>query len=151
MVTLTTPGMTSLRLRKAGYRDTLVQFYVAPVSEINLDISMEHLTDFDEIKKQEEWYHQRKVSYIGKILMGSSLAPVLLGSLFLYLAQQDYDDAEDIKNDLKMPSAAKGANYNEKVQKNKDLVDSGDRYTIIGGSLIGAGIVVFGLGLVLSF
>ena len=39
----------------------------------------------------------------------------------------------------------------DKVQKNKDLVDSGDRYTIIGGSLIGAGIVVFGLGLVLSF
>ena len=30
MVTLTTPGMTSLRLRKAGYRDTLVNFYVAP-------------------------------------------------------------------------------------------------------------------------
>lgn len=151
MVTLTTPGMTSLRLRKAGYRDTLVNFYVAPVSEINLDISMEHLTDFDEIKKQEEWYHQRKVSFIGKVMMGSSVAPILMGSLLLYLAQQDYEDAEDIKNELKMPSAAKGENFNAKVQKNKDLVDSGDRYSIIGGSLIGTGIVVFGLGLFLSF
>ena len=151
IVTLTTPGMTSLRLRKAGYRDTLVNFYVAPVSEINLDISMEHLTDFEEIKKQEEWYHQRKVSFIGKVMMGSSIAPVLMGSLLLYLAQEDYDEAEDIKNELKMPSAAKGDNFNAKVQKNKDLVDSGDRYSIVGGSLIGAGIVVFGLGLFLSF
>ena len=151
MVTLTTPGMTSLRLRKAGYRDTLVNFYVAPVSEINLDISMEHLTDFEEIKKQEEGYHQRKVSFIGKVMMGSSAAPILMGSLLLYLAQQDYDDAEKIKNELKMPSAAKGENFNAKVKKNKDLVDSGDRYTIIGGSLIGTGIAVFGLGLFLSF
>ena len=151
MVTLTTPGMTSLRLRKAGYRDTLVNFYVAPVSEINLDITMEHLTDFDEIKKQEEWYHQRKVSYIGKVLMGSAIAPVLMGSLLLYLGQQEYADAEDIKNELKMPSAAKGANFNEKIKKNKDLVDTGDRYSIIGGSLIGTGIVVFGLGLFLTF
>ena len=150
-VTLTTPGMTSLRLRKAGFRDTLVNFYVAPVSEINLDITMEHLTDFDEIKKQEEWYHKRKVSYIGKVLMGSSIAPVLMGTLFLYLAQQDYEDAEEIKNELKMPSAAKGGNFNEKVQKNKDLVDTGDRYSIIGGSLIGTGFVLFGLGLFLSF
>ena len=151
MVTLTTPGMTALRLRKAGYRDTLVNFYVAPVSEINLDITMEHLTDFDEIKKQEEWYHQRKVSYIGKVLMGSAIAPVLMGSLLLYLGQQEYADAEDIKNELKMPSAAKGANFNEKIKKNKDLVDTGDRYSIIGGSLIGTGIVVFGLGLFLTF
>jgi hypothetical protein len=112
---------------------------------------MEHLTDFHEIQKQEEWYHQRKVSYIGKVLMGSSIAPVLLGSLLLYLGQQDYEDAEDIKNELTMPSASKGAKYNEKVKKNKDLVDSGDRYSIIGGTLIGAGIAVFGLGLFLTF
>lgn len=151
MVTLTTPGMTALRLRKAGYRDTLVNFYVAPVSEINLDISMEHLTDFEEIKKQEEWFHQRKVSYIGKVLMGSAIAPVLMGTLLLYLAQQEYADAEDIKNELKMPCAAKGENFNEKIRKNKDLVDTGDRYSIIGGTLIGTGIAVFGLGLFLTF
>ena len=151
MVSLTTPGMTYLRLRKAGYRDTLVSFYVAPVSEINLDISMEHHTDFEEIKKQEEWFHERRMSYIGKVLMGSSVAPALVGALFLYLAQQDYDEAEDIKGNLKMPSAAKGENFTEKVDKNKDLVKSGDRKTIIGGSLIGGGLAVFGLGLFLTF
>jgi hypothetical protein len=84
-------------------------------------------------------------------MMGSSVAPVLAGALLLYLAQQNYDDADDIKAELKMPSAAKGENYNKKKQKNKDLVDTGDRYSIIGGSLIGAGIAVFGLGLFLSF
>ena len=151
MISLTTPGMTHLRLRKAGYRDTLVSFYVAPVSEINLDVSMEHLTDFEEIKKQEEWFHERRMSYIGKVLMGSAIAPALVGTLFLYLAQQDYEEAEDIKGNLKMPSSAKGENFNEKVNKNKDLVDSGDKKTIIGGSLIGAGLAVFGLGLILAF
>ena len=151
IVSLTTPGMTHLRLRKEGYRDTLVSFYVAPVSEINLDVSMEHLTDFEEIRKQNEWLHQRRMSYIGKVLMGSSVAPVLVGSLLLYLAQQNYDDADDIKTELSMPSAAKGENYNKKKEKNRDLVDTGDRYTTIGGSLIGAGVIVFGLGLFLTF
>ena len=151
IISLTNPGMTQLRLRREGYRDTLVNFYVAPVSEINLDISMEHLTDFEEIKKQEEWVKQRRVSFIGKAMMGSSIAPVLAGALLLYLAQQNYDDADDIKAELKMPSAAKGENYNKKKQKNKDLVDTGDRYSIIGGSLIGADIAVFGLGLFLTF
>ncbi|MBO4436568.1 MAG: PEGA domain-containing protein [Fibrobacter sp.] len=151
IISLTNPGMTHLRLRREGYRDTLVNFYVAPVSEINLDISMEHLTDFEEIRKQEEWAKQRRISFIGKAMMGSSIAPVLAGALLLYLAQQNYDDADDIKAELKMPSAAKGENYNRKKQKNKDLVDTGDRYSIIGGSLIGAGIAVFGLGLFLTF
>ncbi|MBR4917168.1 MAG: PEGA domain-containing protein [Fibrobacter sp.] len=151
IVSLTNPGMTHLRLRKEGFRDTLVNFYVAPVSEINLDISMEHLTDFEEIKKQEEWIKQRRISYIGKVLMGSSIAPILAGSLLLYLAQKNYDDADDIKAELKMPSAAKGENYNSKKEKNRDLVDTGDRYSIIGGSLIGTGIAVFGLGLFFTF
>lgn len=150
-ISLTTPGMAYLRLRKEGYRDTLVQFFVAPVPEINLDISMEHLTDFDEVRKQQDWLHERNMSRAGKILMGSSVAPVIIGALFLYLAQEDYDEAEDIKGALRMPSAAKGEKFNEKVKKNKDLVDSGDRKTIIGGSLVGAGIAVFGLGFFLTF
>ena len=148
---LTTPGMAYLRLRKEGYRDTLVQFFVAPVPEINLDISMEHLTDFDEIKKQQDWMHDRSMMRVGKILMGSSIAPAVIGALFLYLAQKDYDEAEDIKGKLRMPSAAKGEKFNSMVKKNKDLVNSGDNKTIIGGSLIGAGIAVFGLGFFLTF
>ena len=151
IISLTNPGMTHLRLRREGYRDTLVNFYVAPISEISLDIAMEHLTDFEEIRKQEEWLKQRRISYIGKVLMGSSVAPIIAGSLLLYLGQKSYDDADDIKSELKMPSAAKGEKYNEKKQKNKDLVDTGDRYSIIGGSLIGAGIAVFGLGLFFTF
>ena len=150
-VTLTTPGMTYLRLRKAGYRDTLVSFYVAPVPEINLDISMDHLTNFDEIKAQEDWFRKRNRSFAGKVLMGSSVTPILMGALFFYLASQDYDEAKDIKNELNMPSAAKGENFNAKIQKNKDLVNSGDRYSIIGGALVGTGIALFGLGFFLTF
>ena len=143
--------MAYMRLRKEGYRDTLVQFFVAPVPEINLDIALEHLTDFDEVRKQQDWQRERNKTRIGKILMGSSVAPAIIGALFLYLAQQDYDEAEDIKDALKMPSAAKGENFNAKIKKNKDLVDSGDKKNIIGGSLVGAGAVLFGLGFFLTF
>lgn len=148
---LTTPGMAYMRLRKEGYRDTLVQFFVAPVPEINLDIALEHLTDFDEVRKQQDWQSERNKTRIGKILMGSSVAPAIIGALFLYLAKQDYNEAEDIKDALKMPSAAKGEKFNAKVKKNKDLVDSGDKECIIGGSLIGTGVVLFGLGFFLTF
>lgn len=151
IISLTTPGMAHLRLRKEGYRDTLVNFYVAPVSELNLDITMEHLSDFDEIKKQGEWAHQRRMSFLGKVLMGSAVAPVLAGTLLLYLAQNSYEDADDIKSELSMPSAAKGENYNKKKRKNKDLVETGDRYTVTGAVLIGTGAAVFGLGLFFTF
>ena len=83
--------------------------------------------------------------------MGSSIAPAVIGALFLYLAQKDYDEAEDIKGKLRMPSAAKGEKFNSMVKKNKDLVDKGDKKMIIGGSLAGAGVLLFGVGLFLSF
>lgn len=145
------PGFVNIRLRKEGYRDSLVSFYLAPVQETTVNVELEEINNFDELQKQTEWFKQRRIYQLGKTLMGSALAPVLVGSIFLYLAKRNYNDADEIKEDLTMPSIANGNNYQKKIDKNHDLAKKGDRDVIIGGSLIGTGIVLFGIGLYLTF
>lgn len=148
---LTEPGMANITLRRIGYRDTVVSFYAAPVNEILLNVDMERLDNYDEIAKQEQWQHERKMTKIGHAIMAGAIAPVIASALFFYLANRDYDDARDIKDELNMPASINGANYQKKIDKNKDLVDSGDRKMVIGASLAGAGVLLFGFGLFLSF
>ena len=148
---LNEPGMANITLRHIGYKDTVVSFYVAPVNEIRLNVEMEKLTDYNEIAKQKEWQHDRRMSRVGHALMAGAIAPVIISAIFVYLGSQDYDDAKAIKDELRMPGSAKGENYQQKVKKNKDLVDDGDKKMIIGASLAGAGVLLFGVGLFLSF
>ena len=148
---LTEPGMASITLRRIGYKDTVVSFYAAPVNEILLNVDMERLDNYDEIAKQEQWQHDRKMTKVGHAIMASAIAPVIASVLFFYLANKDYDEAKDIKDELNMPASVNGANYQKKIDKNKDLVDSGDRKMVIGASLAGAGVLMFGFGLFLSF
>lgn len=145
------PGMASLRLRQIGYRDTLVQFYVAPVSETKLNIQMEKITDFDELTRQQQWKHQRNMLTLGQILMSCAAAPVIAGAIFAYLGQKDYEDADSIKDDLMVPGSVNGEKYQQMVKKNKDFVDSGDKKMIIGASLLGTGVIMFGFGLFFAF
>lgn len=149
--TYTDPGLVSLRLRREGYRDSLVSFYLAPVPETTLNIELQEINDFDEIQAQKEWIRNRKIYHLGQTLMGSAIAPVVVGALFLYLGQRDYSDAEDLKDELKMPTDPNGAQFQKKKEKNRDLAKSGDRKSIAGASFIGAGIVLFGIGLYLTF
>lgn len=145
------PGMATLRLRQIGFRDTLVQFYIAPVSETKLNIQMEKLTDLDEIAQQQKWQDQRNKLTLGHVLMSCAAAPVIVGAIFTYLGHRDYDDAKEIKDDLQIPASVNGDKYQQMVEKNKNLVDSGDKKMIIGASLIGTGAVMFGLGLFFTF
>lgn len=145
------PGMANITLRKIGYKDTVVSFYVAPIAETRLDIEMERLTDYNIIVEQQKWQHDRQMMTLGKAIMASSIAPILVGAIFTYLGFKDYDDAKDIKDDLKMPGIVNGPKYKAKVKENKDLVNSGDRKVIIGGSLAGAGIILLGVGLFFTF
>lgn len=149
--TITDPGFVNIRLRKEGYRDSLVSFYLAPIPETTVNVALEEIKDFNELQDQKEWFKSRKIYQWGKALMGSAIAPVVVGSIFLYLAKQNYDDADEIKDDLKMPGIPNGANYQKKIDENHDLVKKGDRDVIIGGSLIGTGFVLFGIGLYLTF
>lgn len=148
---LNEPGLANITLRRIGYKDTVVSFYVAPVSEIHLNVEMEKLTDYDEIAKQQDWLHERKMTRIGHALMASAIAPIIVSTIFIYLGNRDYDDAKDIKNDLEKPGSVNGANYKNKVRENKDLVDKGDKKMAIAASLAGAGVVLFGVGLFFTF
>ena len=149
--TLIEPGISTIQVKKRGYRDTTVTLFVAPTELTNVDIELRPITDFKEQQAQEEWLYNRKKSFIGKTLMGSSIAPILVGALFTYLATKDYDDADKIKQELDRPAAAGGAHYQQRVNENHDLVHKGDRKMVIGGSLIGAGVLLFGVGIALAF
>ena len=144
-------GTDSLLIRKAGYRDTLINFFVAPVSQIDLSIDLEKLTDFDEIEKQNKWLHDKKMQTLGEAFIGGAAGTVLIGSLLMYLAHLDYEDAEDIKSELKIPGASKGKNYQDKVKKNKKFVNQGDNKAIAGGILLGTAAALLGVGLYFYF
>jgi len=145
------PGLVQFKLRKFGFKDTLVAVYVPPVSDVTVNVEMKQENQFKEIQSQQEWEKARKKIRLGHTMMGVSIAPIIVGALFTYLGQLDYDDAEDIKDDLNASATSGGDFYQEKVQENRDLVHDGDQKTIIGLTLIGAGILVLGVGFFISF
>lgn len=149
--TMTEPGMINIQIRHEGYKDSLVSFYLPPVPETTLSIDLEELKDYKEIEAQANWFKNRKIYHLGQTLMGTSLAPVIVGAIFVYLARQDYNDADHIKEELKMPGDPNGKNFNKKIEKNHDLVHSGNVKSVTGGSLIGTGLILFGIGLYLTF
>ena len=144
-------GTDSLIIRKAGYRDTLVNFFVAPISQIDLSIDLEKLTNFDEIEKQNKWLHEKKMQTLGEAFIGGAAGTALIGGLLMYFAHLDYNDADDIKKDLKIPGAIKGTNYQNKVKENKKLVNQGDNKAIAGGILLGTAAALLGVGLYFYF
>ena len=148
--TIYEPGLSTVQIRKAGFRDTLVTVFASPTEITDINVTLTPITSLQEQIAQDERESIRKRHFIGNTLMGTSIAPLLLGALFTYLATVDYDDADAVKNELDRPASG-GENYQKKVQKNKDLVEKGDRKMVIGGSLIGAGVLLFGIGLVLTF
>lgn len=145
------PGLIKFRLRKIGFRDTLVTVYVPPISDTIVNIDMMQESRFDKIKVQQEWDKERGKIRLGHTMIGVSIAPIIVGALFTYLGQLDYKDAEDIKDELNYSATVGGDLYQSKVKENKDLVNDGDQKTIIGLTLIGAGILVLGVGFFISF
>jgi len=145
------PGMVQFRLRKYGFRDTLVTVFVPPVSDTTVNIDLQQEKRFDEIKNQQQWTKEQKKRFLGHTLMGASLAPIIIGTIFTYLAQLDYDEAADIRDDLERVASGGGDSYRQKIKENRDLVRQGDRENIIGLSLIGTGLLMLGIGFFISF
>ena len=69
----------------------------------------------------------------------------------MYLAHLDYNDADEIKKELKIPGSAKGSNYKNKVSKNHKLVNQGDNKAIAGGILLGTAAALLGVGIYFVF
>lgn len=145
------PGMVTVQLRKEGFRDTSITTFVPPTDLTDLNIDLEPISDIEELRAQEEWIKQRRVLKTGYALMGSAIAPILLGGLFTYIASLNYDDAETIKQELSRPVTSGGEHYKQKIKENHDLVDRGNRNSIIGGTLFGVGAIMLGVGFALTF
>lgn len=145
------PGLKTIQIRKEGFRDTSITTFVPPSDLTDISVELQPITDIDELHKQEEWIRKSKIRKLGLTLIGSAFAPVLVGGMFTYLASQDYDDANKIKQELNRPATSGGAHYQQKIQDNHDLVEKGKRKMTIGGSLIGAGLAILGIGFVLTF
>ena len=144
------PGLSTFQIRKAGFRDTVLTVFTSPTELTDVEIELTPISDKQELVSQQEWLHERKKDFIGRTLMGSSIAPILLGTLFIYLANIDYEDADKIKQDLDRPAAG-GENFQARAAENKDLVDKGDKKMAVGGALLGTGIILLGVGFVLTF
>ena len=144
------PGLSTFQIRKAGYHDTVLTVFTSPTELTDVEIDLSPISDKQELVAQQEWLHERKKDFIGRTLMGSSIAPILLGTLFIYLANIDYEDADKIKQDLDRPAAG-GENFQARAAENKDLVDKGDKKMTVGGALLGTGIILLGVGFVLTF
>jgi len=145
------PGTSYIQIRKEGYRDTLVSFFASPTEVTNVNVTLTPISNPVELELQKQWVKERKKSFVGKVLMGSSVAPILAGALLTYLGTQDYNDAQAIKDQLKIPASLNGEHYQAKVKENHDLVKKGDRKIIAGGSLVGTGLLMFGIGILLTF
>ena len=144
------PGLSTFQIRKAGYHDTVLTVFTSPTELTDVEIDLSPISDKQELVAQQEWLHERKKDFIGRTLMGSSIAPILLGTLFIYLANIDYEDADKIKQELDRPAAG-GENFQARAAENKDLVDKGDKKMAVGGALLGTGIILLGVGFVLTF
>jgi len=145
------PGTSFIQIRKEGFKDTLVTFFASPTELTTVNVTLEPITNPIEMEQQKQWVMERKKNFLGKVLMGSSVAPILAGALLTYLGSQNYDDAKQIKNELNIPAAFNGENYQAKINENKDLVDKGNRKSTIGGALIGTGVLMLGIGILLTF
>ncbi len=149
--TLYEPGISTVQFRKEGFRDTTISFYAAPMELTSVEVQMTPINDPAELINQQEWIKEKKKTFVGKTLMGSAIAPVLIGALFAYLAYQDYDDAGYVKDELNRSATTNGENFQKLVKKNHNLVDDGDKKMVIGGSLLGVGAAMFAIGFALSF
>lgn len=142
-------GEAALILKKEGYRDTTIQFYVMPTDQNKVEIELTKITDAGELKAQKEWRKNRTKKRVGIILMGSSVAPAAVGGIFAYLAHKEYEKARDLRDELSDPHVAGGDNYEQKKAANKRHADRGDERAIasivsfsVAAGLLAAGLVI---------
>jgi hypothetical protein len=145
------PGPAALHLWKSGYQDTIVSFHVNALGKVVIDATLKPLIDPQEIATQKALVDARNHRALGFTLIGSALAPLIAGGILTYLAQEDYNRARDIREELELPSSSQGPNYQAKVSKNKHYADRGDAELYTGIGLFGLAAAMAGIGWVFTF
>lgn len=146
-----TLGEQSFRIFKEGFRDTVASLHVFPGEQNRLEVELSPLTLSKEIEDQQKMIAQKKKKTIGFSLMGASLVPVILGGVFTYLGQKDYDKARTLREELKKPHVNGGSAYKEKLKENKEKAERGDTRTFIGVGGFALAIGLLATGFIISF
>lgn len=137
-------------LRKVGYLDTAVAVEVRAFMPNPMFVELETVDNSSVVEMQREYDRERSRRYIGRGLLWSSIAPIIAGGVFWYLAERDWSDAADKKTAYNK-SAFESADTQRLVKKNRDLNDSGDTKGLValGFGVVGVGLFVTGF--VLAF
>ncbi len=146
-----TPGPHKFSLFKVGYIDTTLSITIEKDVSNDFSISLVEETDNKKIMQQKKFVKRRKQRKPGRIMLIGSLGFAAAGAILMYYAQEDYDDAMEIKDKLDLSSIKSGPVFEELVQENKDKNDSGNLKTGLSIGMFGATGVCGGLGFLLFF
>ncbi len=137
-------------LRKVGYLDTAVAVEVRAFMPNPMFVELEAVDNSSVVEMQREYDRERSRRYVGRGLLWSSIAPIIAGGVFWYLAERDWSDAADKKTAYNK-SAFESADTQRLVKENRDLNDSGDTKGLVGLGFGVLGVGLFVTGFVLAF
>ncbi|NLB62750.1 MAG: hypothetical protein GX801_01410, partial [Fibrobacter sp.] len=138
------------RIWAVGYKDSILNFVPNPMGKNIFEIKLEPEKDPVVINMQTLIAKKLKKQQIAKVLKYSSIAPLLLGPTFVWLAHNDFTEAKDIKKDLEQPSSGSGPHFDKLKQKNADAIHLGKNTVLIGSSLHFTGVLMLTIGISLD-
>ena len=142
----------TLYFRKVGYRDTSIVTEIRPYMPNLVMVDMTPvLDDLDFIQAQRAFDKERSQRRIGRGLLWSSIAPIIIGGVLWGLAESDWSDAADKKKAYNKLSAFDSEDTRKMVKDNHRLNDSGDMKFGIGAALGGIGLGLLTAGFILAF
>jgi len=141
---------TVVYLRKVGYLDTAIVTEVHAFMPNPVYVELEAVDNLSVVEMQREYNTERSHRYVGRGILWSSIAPIIAGGVFWYLAERDWSDAADKKTQYNL-SAFESADTQKLVKDNKDLNDSGDKKGLIAAGFGVLGVGLFVAGFVLAF
>lgn len=136
--------------RKVGYRDTSITTEVKAFMPNFINVELQSIDDIEYIQGQREFNQTRRDHRIGRVLLISSIAPILAGGVLWYLAERNWSDAADKKHEYSR-SVFDSEKAQRLIKDNHDLNKSGD---VKGGIAVGLGVLGAGLlvaGVVFAF
>ena len=130
--------------RKVGYRDTSITTEVKAFMPNFINVELQAIDDIEYIQGQREFNQKRSDRRVGRVLLFSSIAPIVAGGVLWYLAERNWGDAADKKHEYER-SVFDGEKAQRLIKDNHDLNKQGD---VKGGVAIGLG--ALGLGLLVA-
>ena len=130
--------------RKVGYRDTSITTEVKAFMPNFINVELQAIDDIEYIQGQREFNQKRSDRRVGRVLLFSSIAPIVAGGVLWYLAERNWGDAADKKHEYER-SVFDSEKAQRLIKDNHDLNKQGD---VKGGVAIGLG--ALGLGLLVA-